>query len=90
MMITILSVWVMPIMFDITNNNDKINNLGLSSNFVKGVFFVVIPLVQIYFVAGVILWLVIFVSSAIINNRQEEAYHEDYMKIINEIIIKST
>jgi hypothetical protein len=90
MMVTILSVWVMPFIFEINKNYDRINNLGVSSNIVKGVLFVIIPMVQVYFVAGVILWFVIIVSSAIVNNKQEEAYHEDYMKIINDIIIKST
>lgn len=88
MMITIISVLVMPVVFDITNNYDKINNLGLSNIFVKKVLLVSISLAQLYFVTGCILWLVIFTSKAFVNSKQVEVYHEDYMKIINEIIVK--
>lgn len=88
MMITILSVWVMPIMFEITKNYDRINNLGLRSTFVKEVIFFLILMAQIYFVTGCILWIVIFVSKAVVNAKQEEAYYEDYMKVINEIIVQ--
>lgn len=87
-MITIISVVITPLLFEITNNYYKLNNSGVSNAFVKDVLLVTISLAMFSFVIGSILWLVNFASEAFLNTKQEEFYYKDYMKIINQILEK--
>lgn len=86
LMITLLSVCVMPALYDIPQSSAKIDNLVLSSLFIEiGISFFVF-LLQFGFVIGSVVLIVIMVSKAVLNSKQVEVFYEDYMKIIDIII----
>lgn len=86
LMITLLSVWVMPALNDIPQNGVKIDNLGLSSLVMEIGVSLFIFLLQFGFVIGSIVGIVLMISKAVFNSKQVEVFYEDYMKIINDII----
>lgn len=85
-MLIILSVVVIPLIYDIAKTHDIINNYEWISVFVRDVILVIISVAKFYFIIGFTIWLINVASKSFTNTKQEEVYYVDYMKIINEII----
>ena len=77
LMIMLLSVWVVPVLYNIPQSCPKIDNFGIS---------LLILLLQFGLVIGSIVLIMIMVSKAVLNSKQVGVFYEDYMKIIDRII----